>query len=65
MVAGMAAMLSASIHAPLTALFLVCGLVNDYTLFIPVLIVCFVAKITAKYLYPYNVYTYKNTANAA
>lgn len=65
MVAGMAAMLSASIHAPLTALFLVCGLVNDYTLFIPILVVCFVAKITSKYIYPYNVYTYKDTAHAA
>jgi CIC family chloride channel protein len=57
MIIGMAAMLSASIHAPFTALFLVCGLINDYTLFIPVLAVCLIAKYTAKAIYPYTVYT--------
>lgn len=58
MIVGMAAMLSASIHAPLTALFLICGLVNDYTLFIPILIVSFVAKYTAQMICPYTVYTF-------
>lgn len=57
MVVGMAAMLSASIHAPFTALFLICGLVGDYTLFVPLLIVCLVAKHTAKLIYPYTVYS--------
>lgn len=57
MVIGMAAMLSASIHAPFTALFLICGLINDYTLFLPVLVVCLVAKYTAKAIYPYTVYS--------
>lgn len=57
MVIGMAAMLSASIHAPFTALFLICGLVNDYTLFFPVLAVCLISKYTAKAVYPYTVYT--------
>ena len=32
MIIGMAAVLSASIHAPFTAIFLVCGLTNNYTL---------------------------------
>ncbi|RZJ71847.1 MAG: chloride channel protein [Flavobacterium sp.] len=58
MVIGMAAMLSATIHAPFTALFLICGLINDYTLFFPVLVVCLISKFIAKALYPYNVYTY-------
>jgi CIC family chloride channel protein len=58
MIVGMAAMLSASIHAPFTALFLVCGLINDYTLFIPLLIVTLVAKYTAQYIFPYTVYTF-------
>ena len=58
MIIGMAAMLSASIHAPFTALFLICGLINNYTLFLPLLIVCLVAKYTAKRIYPYTVYTY-------
>ncbi|HEU4497150.1 MAG TPA: chloride channel protein, partial [Flavobacterium sp.] len=58
MVAGMAAMLSASIHAPFTAVFLVCGVVNDYALFFPILLVCLVSKYTAQKIYPYTVYSY-------
>ncbi len=57
MILGMAAVLSASIHAPFTALFLVCSIVNDYTLFVPILAVCLVSKFTAKMIYPYTVYT--------
>ncbi len=59
MLAGMAAVLSASIHAPFTALFLACGLVGNYTLIVPILIACIFAKTTAKLILPYNVYTYK------
>ncbi|HMI06515.1 MAG TPA: chloride channel protein [Flavobacterium sp.] len=55
---GMAAMLSASIHAPFTSLFLVCGLIDDYTLFFPILVICLISKYTAKMLYPFTVYTY-------
>ncbi|HKO78612.1 MAG TPA: chloride channel protein, partial [Flavobacterium sp.] len=55
---GMAAVLSASIHAPFTAIFLVCGLTNDYTLFFPILAVCLISKYTAKMIYPFTVYTY-------
>jgi CIC family chloride channel protein len=58
MIIGMAAVLSASIHAPFTAIFLVCGLTNDYTLFFPILVVCLISKYTAKMIYPYTVYTY-------
>jgi CIC family chloride channel protein len=58
MVIGMAAMLSASIHAPFTALFLVCGIVNDYTLFFPILFICLISKYTAKMIYPFTVYTF-------
>ncbi|NRS88235.1 CIC family chloride channel protein [Flavobacterium sp. 7E] len=58
MVIGMAAVLSASIHAPFTALFLICGLINDYTLFFPILLVCLISKYTAKMIYPYSVYSY-------
>lgn len=55
---GMAAVLSASIHAPFTALFLVCSLTNDYTLFLPILVVCLISKYTAKMIYPFTVYSY-------
>ncbi|MEW5676089.1 chloride channel protein [Flavobacterium enshiense] len=59
MIIGMAAMLSASIHAPFTALFLICGLINDYTLFFPILVVCLISKTTAQLLCPYTVYSYQ------
>lgn len=64
MVIGMAAMLSASISAPFTALFLVCGLVGSYVLFWPILVVSLVSKYVAQRLCPYTVYTYaaKTTA---
>lgn len=58
MVIGMAAVLSASIHAPFTAIFLVCGLTNNYTLFFPILAVCLISKYTAKMIYPNTVYTF-------
>lgn len=58
MIIGMAAVLSASIHAPFTAIFLVCGLTNDYTLFIPLLAVCLISKYTAKMIYPFTVYSF-------
>ncbi|WP_316633599.1 chloride channel protein [uncultured Flavobacterium sp.] len=58
MIIGMAAVLSASIHAPFTAIFLVCGLTNDYTLFLPIMLVCLISKYTAKTIYPYTVYSY-------
>lgn len=61
MVLGMAAMLSASIHAPFTALFLVCAIVDDYTLFFPILLICLVSKYTAKALCPYTVYTFRKS----
>ncbi len=58
MVIGMGAVLSASLHAPFTALFLICGLINDYTLFIPILTACLISKLTAKMIIPYTVYSY-------
>lgn len=58
MIIGMAAVLSASIHAPFTAIFLVCGLTNNYTLFLPILAVCLISKYTAKMIYPFTVYTF-------
>ena len=57
-VIGMAAVLSASIHAPFTALFLVCGISNDYTLFLPILLVCLISKYVAKFIYPFTVYSF-------
>lgn len=61
MIVGMAAVLSASIHAPFTALFLVCGLTGNYVLFFPILAACLISKFTAKMIYPYTVYSIKST----
>ncbi len=58
MIIGMAAVLSASIHAPFTAVFLVCGVVGDYMLFFPILAACLISKFTAKAIYPQTVYTF-------
>lgn len=59
MVLGMAAVLSASIHAPYTSIFLMCGVINDYSLIVPLAIVCLTAKFVAKAIYPYTVYTFE------
>lgn len=62
--AGVAATLSSAISAPFTALILVCNLVpNGYTLFLPVLITSFLAQRIAKFILPYNVYTYGGLEN--
>lgn len=60
---GMAAVLSASIQAPFTSLFLVCGMIGDYTLMIPILLVSLIAKYTAKNIFPYTVYTYSSSVS--
>ncbi|WP_256005917.1 chloride channel protein [Pedobacter deserti] len=57
---GAAAVLSAAIHAPFTAIALACSMVlGGYMLIIPVLLACFLSSYLAKYLCSYNVYTYK------
>lgn len=59
MVVGMAAVLSGSLHAPYTSVFLVLGLTDNYVLLVPILIASLVSKFTAKYIFPYTVYSYK------
>ncbi|MFA7444590.1 MAG: chloride channel protein [Flavobacteriaceae bacterium] len=59
MLIGGAATLSASIYAPFTALFITCNLVpNGFTLFFPILVGSLTSNYFAKWLFPYNVYTY-------
>ena len=58
MLVGMAAVLSACLHAPLTAIFVVCGITGNYTLIVPLAVASLVAKIIAKILVPYTVYSY-------
>lgn len=57
---GAAAVLSASIYAPWTAVFLACGLAGGgFTIFIPILIGSFVARYLAQFTCGYTVYNYK------
>lgn len=56
MVLGIALVLSASLHAPFTAVFLVCGLFGDYTLWVPLLILAPLTKWISSKIYPYTVY---------
>lgn len=61
---GAAAMLSAAIHAPFTAMFIISSIFpSGYVLLLPLLIAGFVSKTLAKKIYPYNVYTYKEATS--
>ncbi|MGV3630606.1 MAG: chloride channel protein [Bacteroidota bacterium] len=60
MLVGMAAVLSACLHAPLTAIFVVCGITGNYTLLIPIAAASLIAKIVAQSLVPYTVYSYSS-----
>jgi len=55
---GMAAVLSGSIHAPFTSVCLLCAVAGNYNLVLPIVIASIVAKITARIILPYTVYTY-------
>ncbi|MGB3066312.1 chloride channel protein [Sphingobacterium thalpophilum] len=62
---GAAAMLSAAIHAPFTAIFIIASIVpSGHLLLIPLLVASLIAKVLAKRIYPYNVYTYKEVAHS-
>lgn len=62
MVIGMAAVLSGCLHAPYTAAFLALGLTDNYVLLVPVLLVSVIAWLTARYVFPYTVYSYGKPA---
>lgn len=56
---GAAATLSSAIFAPFTAMILVCSMApNGYNLLLPLLVCCFLSRLLAERLLPYNVYTY-------
>jgi CIC family chloride channel protein len=54
---GLAAALSATTHAPLTATILACELSGDYALVLPLLVACALAAGFARHLYIDSVYT--------
>jgi CIC family chloride channel protein len=56
MIVGMASVLCASIQAPVTSIFLVCGITGNYVLIVPLIIGCALSRITAHFIFPYSVY---------
>ncbi len=55
-VVGMAAMLSGTIHVPLTAIFLIAEITGGYALFVPLMIVSSLSYLVSKYLHHDSVY---------
>ncbi|MCK5846834.1 MAG: chloride channel protein [Bacteroidales bacterium] len=55
--AGMAGLIAANLHAPLTAIFLIGDLTGGYQMFIPLMIVSVIAYSTVKIFQPNSVYT--------
>jgi CIC family chloride channel protein len=55
--AGMAGMMAAVMHAPLTAIFLIAEITGGYGLFIPLIITATVAYVTIMRFEPHSVYT--------
>lgn len=54
---GMAGVMSGSMDAPLTSIFLIAEITGGYRLFIPLMLVCAVAFGISYYFTPYSVYT--------
>ena len=56
---GMAAMVGAATHAPITAIVIIFELTNDYKIILPLMISTIIAVLTSNYLYRYSIYTHK------
>ena len=55
-VVGMAAVLSGTIHVPLTAIFLIAEITGGYALFVPLMIVSALSFLASKYLHGNSIY---------
>lgn len=58
---GMAAMIAATSHAPLTAILLVYELTQSYDIILPLMLAAVISTITGRLVYPESVYTAKLT----
>ncbi len=56
-VVGMAAVLSGSIHIPLTAIFLIAEITGGYALFVPLMLVSSISYLISRSVQPYSIYT--------
>lgn len=55
-VVGMAAVLSGTIHVPLTAIFLIAEITGGYALFVPLMVVTSLSYLASRYMEPISVY---------
>lgn len=55
-VVGMAAVLSGSIHVPLTAIFLIAEITGGYALFVPLMLVSAMCYLISRSIQPYSIY---------
>ena len=55
--AGMAGMMAAVMHAPLTAIFLTAEMTSGYELFIPLIMTSVVGYVTIMFFEPHSIYT--------
>ncbi len=56
-VVGMAAVLSGTIHVPLTAIFLIAEITGGYALFVPLMIASSLTFLVTRWIIPYSVYS--------
>ena len=56
-VVGMAAVLSGTIHVPLTAIFLIAEITGGYALFVPLMLVSSLSYLVSRWMVPYSVYS--------
>jgi CIC family chloride channel protein len=59
-IVGMAAILSASLHAPMTAAFIAMSITGSYELFIPIILTSVLSSLLAKRIFPFTVYSYSS-----
>lgn len=56
-VVGMAAVLSGTIHVPLTAIFLIAEITGGYALFVPLMLVSSICYLISRSVQPYSIYS--------
>ncbi|MBU8932526.1 MAG: chloride channel protein [candidate division Zixibacteria bacterium] len=56
---GMAGMVAATTHAPITALLIIFEMTSDYRIILPLMVTVVFSALVARRLYPYSIYTVK------
>ncbi len=59
---GMAAVIAATVHAPLTAILLVYEITRSYEIMLPLMLAAVISTLVARFMFRESIYTYKLTA---